>query len=229
MDLTEDPITGFFGLNECPKVLSLPTGVDNETGQVLRADQPVTEMSCPYGKVKVPIKAILDDLFFEHGRIRPHERILCWFPKYLQFYQETYSAVIGKSSEDSDVLRLDQKLYLAIMAVSCYHCDYLLNILEENFVLEGGDLTWITEGLVKVEPRLARFSELNEIMAFKPWAVSTNHLQRLIEPDEAGNAWSVQQLVKGVMVLSHFHGLCAFVLGQGLTENSHRVLEQIDL
>ncbi len=137
--------------------------------------------------------------------------------------------MIGKSSEDSDVLRLDQKLYLAIMAVSCYHCDYLLNILEENFVLEGGDLTWITEGLVKVEPRLARFSELNEIMAFKPWAVSTNHLQRLIEPDEAGNAWSVQQLVKGVMVLSHFHGLCAFVLGQGLTENSHRVLEQIDL
>ena len=62
------------------------------------------------------------------------------------------------------------------MAVSCYHCDYLLNILEEQFVLEGGDLTWITEGLVRVDPKLARFSELNEIMAFRPWAVSMNHL-----------------------------------------------------
>mmetsp|Transcript_39277 Transcript_39277/g.51398 ORF Transcript_39277/g.51398 Transcript_39277/m.51398 type:complete len:87 (+) Transcript_39277:303-563(+) len=84
--------------------------------------------------------------------------------------------VIGRSSEDTDVLRLDQKLYLAIMAVSCYKCDYLLNILEEQFVLEGGNLNWITEGLSRVDPRLARFSELNEIMAFRPWALSMNHL-----------------------------------------------------
>lgn len=95
----------------------------------------------------MPLKSILDDLFFEHGRIRPHDRILCWFPKYLQYFAKTSDKVIGKSSEDSDVMRLDQKLYLAIMAVSCYHCDYLLNILEEQFVLEGGDLKWITEGL----------------------------------------------------------------------------------
>ena len=90
-------------------------------------------------------------------------------------------------------MSLEHKLYLAIMAVSCYQCDYLLNILEEQFVLEGGDLTWITEGLEKVDPRLARFSELNEIMAFRPWAISTNHLQRLLESDgtENGHGWSV--------------------------------------
>ena len=91
------------------------------------------------------------------------------------------------SSNNHDVLRLDQKLYLAIMAVSCYRCDYLLNILEEQFVLEGGDLTWITEGLKKVDPRLARFSELNEIMAFRPWTVSANHIQRVIQADEDGS------------------------------------------
>ena len=91
-------------------------------------------------------------------------------------------------------------------------------------MLEGGDLTWITEGLTKVEPRLARFSELNEIIAFRPWAVSMNHLQRLMDPDETGKGWSVQQLVKGVMVLSHYHGLCTFVQGQGLTDDSLRVM-----
>ena len=31
------------------------------------------------------------------------------------------------------------------------------------------------------------------------------------------------------MVLAHYHGLCSFVLGQGLTEDSQRVLEQIQL
>jgi len=37
-------------------------------------------------------------------------------------------------------------------------------------------LTWITEGLAKVDARLARFKELNEIMAFRPWTIQTNHL-----------------------------------------------------
>ena len=77
------------------------------------------------------------------------------------------------------------------MAVSCYHCDYLLNILEEQFILEGGNLTWITEGLSKVEPRLARFSELNEIMAFRPWTITTNHVQKVLKADEKGSEWSV--------------------------------------
>lgn len=134
-------------------------------------------MLCAYAREEVPLKAILDDLFYENGRIRPHERILCWFPKYIQYFAATQDLVIGRSSQTSqDVLSLEHKLYLAIMAVSCYQCDYLLNILEEQFVLEGGDLAWITEGLAKVDPRLARFSELNEIMAFRPWAVTTSHL-----------------------------------------------------
>ena len=85
-------------------------------------------------------------------------------------------AIIGRSSEDDDVLRLDQKLYLAIMAVSCYQCDYLLNLLEEQFILEGGDLNAISDGLSRVDQSLARFSELNEILAFRPWAMQTNHL-----------------------------------------------------
>ena len=87
---------------------------------------------CKYAREEVSLKSILDDLFFENGRIRPHERILCWFPKYIQYYANTSDKVIGKSAEaHSDVMSLDHKLYLAIMAVSCYQCDYLLNILEE--------------------------------------------------------------------------------------------------
>jgi len=68
-----------------------------------------------------------------------------------------------------DVLSLDMKLYLGIMAVSCFNCEYMLNILEEQFVLNGGNLEWITGGLKKVDPRLAKFAEINEILAFKPW------------------------------------------------------------
>lgn len=151
--------------------------------------------------------------------MRPHERTLCWFPTYLQYFTETSERIMGSSSrscyeQESDVLSRDQKLYLAIMAVSCYQCDYLLNILEEQFILEGGELTWITEGLSKVEPRLARFSELSEIMAFRPWTLSTTHLQRVLHGDDSTcQQLSVAQLVKGAIVLAHYHSLCSFVQG----------------
>lgn len=130
-------------------MLNLPCGINEETGDIIREnpDFDNNDVLCTYSNVSVQLKSLLDDLFFEHGRIRPHERIMCWFPRYLQLSSDASDKVLGKSSDDTDVLRLDQKLYLAIMAVSCYHCDYLLNILEEQFVLEGGDLTWISEGL----------------------------------------------------------------------------------
>lgn len=131
-------------------------------------------------------------MFYEHGRIRPHERILCWFPKYFEFFQKTYDVIIGKASEDSGVLKLTQKLYLGIMAVSCYRCEYLLNILEEQFVLQGGDLEWITEGLSKVDARLTKFAELNELMAFKPWGITANHLERILKTDDRGQGYSVK-------------------------------------
>jgi hypothetical protein len=57
------------------------------------------------------------------------------------------------------------------MAVSCFSCEYLLNILEEQFVLNGGQIEWVTEGLIRVDPKIARFSEINEILAFKPWTL----------------------------------------------------------
>ena len=87
-------------------------------------------------------------------------------------------------------------------------------------MLEGGDLNWITEGLQKVDKRIARFSELNEILAFRPWAVSMNHLQRILSSEDGSPSLSPEQLVKGVIVLSHFHGLACFVLGNGLNEDS---------
>jgi len=137
--------------------------------------------------------------------------------------------VVGTSKDDSGVLKVTQKLYLGIMAVSCYKCDYLLNILEENFVMNGGELEWITEGLKKVDPRLRKFAELNEIMAFKPWKINTNVLEKLMKNDEKGKGWNVQQLISGASVLAWYHGLCTFVQGQGLTEDSQSVLQQIEM
>ena len=114
-------------------MLNLPCGVNAQTGEVIRKDAAfsIEEVFDQYAQQDVGLKKLLDGIFYEHGRIRPHERILFWFPKYLEFYINTYDKVVGSSLDDSGVLKVNQKLYLGIMAVSCYKCDYLLNILEE--------------------------------------------------------------------------------------------------
>ena len=195
-------------------MLNPPSGV-SEAGQVIREkeDFSIEQVFDKYDNGDVELKKLLDGIFYEHGRIRPHERILCWFPKYLEFYSNTYDKVIGNSANDRGVLKLNQKLYLGIMAVSCYNCEYLLKILEEQFVLNGGDLEWITEGLKKVDPRLSKFAELNEIMAFRPWSISPSTIEKLMVNDEKGKGWNAEQLISCATVLAFFHGLCSFVQG----------------
>lgn len=67
------------------------------------------------------------------------------------------------------------------MAVSCYNCHYLINILEEQFVLSGGEPEWITQGLKAVEPRVASFAEINEVLAFMPWKLTAKHIEALLK------------------------------------------------
>jgi len=51
-------------------------------------------------------------------------------------------------------------------------------------VLSGGNLDWITEGIRKADPRLAKFAEVNEILAFMPWKLSKQHIHNMLKKDE---------------------------------------------
>ena len=108
VNLTEDPISEFFQLSDCPKVLNLPSDV-SDSGEVIReqANFSIESVFDKYDNCDVELKKLLDGIFYEHGRIRPHERILCWFPKYLEFYSDTYEKVIGSSANDRGVLKLN--------------------------------------------------------------------------------------------------------------------------
>ena len=60
------------------------------------------------------------------------------------------------------------------MAVSCYNCDYLLKILEEQFILNDGDIKWLHYGLKAADPKLRVIAEFNELLAHKPWILYTD-------------------------------------------------------
>ena len=108
MNLTEDPISEFFHLSDCPKVLNLPSDV-TDSGEVIReqANFSIEKVFDKYDNNDVELKKLLDGIFYKHGRILPHKRILCWFPKYLEFYSNTYDKVIGSSANENGVLKLN--------------------------------------------------------------------------------------------------------------------------
>jgi PA26 p53-induced protein (sestrin) len=77
-----------------------------------------------YDKTNVNLKALLDKIFLTNGRLFHHERILCWFPRYLEQFYDAHDTIMNRQ----DVLPLTWKYYISIMAVSCYECEYLLKI-----------------------------------------------------------------------------------------------------
>ena len=59
-------------------------------------------------------------------------------------------------------------------------------------MLQGGNLDWITQGLKAVDPLVARFSEVNEVLAYVPWRLHIKHVEALLQKDEGGRSWSIR-------------------------------------
>lgn len=149
-----------------------------------------------YALTHVNLKSLMDRIFLTNGRLFHHERLLCcWFPKYLALWFEAHDLIMNRQQ---DVLPVTWKYYLAIMAVSCYECEYLIRILEEQFLLYGGEVSWLTEGLRKVDPKLIKIAELNEYLAFKPWSLTYSHIESLTTAsasDGISSKWSVSEIL----------------------------------
>jgi hypothetical protein len=67
------------------------------------------------------------------------------------------------------------------MAASVYECESLVNIVEEQFIIIGGDPQWLVQGLQAVDPKLQALAELNELFAFKPWIIDEDNITYLFD------------------------------------------------
>ena len=61
-------------------------------------------------------------IFSQQGKVHPHDRILAQFPEFGLLATEMIETTILYEGGD---LTIPEKLYIALMAVSCYECDYL--------------------------------------------------------------------------------------------------------
>jgi hypothetical protein len=119
------------------------------------------------------LESLLTEIFINNGRLLHHERLLCFFPEYLQLQFKLINELMNMHT----VLPVQYRYYLSIMAVSCYNCDYLLKILEEQFILNEGNPKWLKYGLKSADSKLRAIAEFNELLAHRPWVIYTEEIK----------------------------------------------------
>ncbi len=79
----------------------------------------------------------------------------------------------------------------------------------------------MTAGRSKIHPKLQRLGELNEIMAFRPWTLTTSHVEFLNKNNEQDQSlnWSLPQIIQAGAILATYHSLCGLIFGQGIKED----------
>jgi hypothetical protein len=105
----------------------------------------------------------------------------------------------------------------------------LLNILEDLFLINGGNKEWLIHGLKKVPDKLSRLANFNNIMAHQPWKLQTSIIKDIYK-EHNNSSWSFSELVQASVILFYFHKLASITesLGIGIKHSfSHKSKENI--
>ncbi|XP_023587822.1 sestrin-2 isoform X3 [Trichechus manatus latirostris] len=66
--------------------------------------------------------------------------------------------------------------YIAIMAAARHQCSYLVGSHMAEFLQTGGDPEWLL-GLHRAPKKLRKLSEINKLLAHRPWLITKEHIQ----------------------------------------------------
>jgi sestrin len=153
-------------------------------------------------------KRLFPTIFLQYGRVSHLVRVLGWHPAYLDRYYQTYHFIMRESGP----LQLHIRSYIAIMAASQYRCHYLVAHMEQEFLANGGDPTWL-KGIYHIPKKMSNLLELNCLLAHQPWLVTKNHIAELVK---GADAWSIGQLVHAMVIMSTFRFAAGMVFGSGV-------------
>lgn len=137
-------------------------------------------------------------------------RVLNFHPKYLEIFLKCHLHLLTGDGP----LPFTHRAYIGIMAVSRVRCSPLAQTLSRDFLNLGGDPGWL-EGLHRAPNKIRNLSNVNKILAHRPWLVRKSHVAELTKNFEQ-EQWSASELVHALTLLTHFHALTTFVFACGL-------------
>lgn len=121
---------------------------------------------------------------------------MLWYDQIYQNHIKTYDALFATSYNITDI---SWKYYIGIMAVSTIKSDYLLSLLQNQFLLSGGEESWIIGGLEMVPEKLKCLAKINNILAHQPWKLQLKDIKEIL------HLWNKEELLQALLIFVFFH------------------------
>lgn len=118
-----------------------------------------------------------------------------WYKDIYELYFHSHFKLFTTSFYITDIC---WKYYIAIMAVSTIKSEYLLSLLESQFLYYGGEETWINFGLSHVPNKLQSLAKINNIIAHQPWKLNSKDILELFE------YWTKEELLEALLLIVFF-------------------------
>lgn len=117
-----------------------------------------------------------------------------------------YAATMRTLLFEHGPLPMDWRGFIGLMASARHDSEYSIRLLEEYFLMHGGDQQWLVEPS-SAPAKLHALHELNAMLAHEPWAISDATFRRLLQAgeDSDSDAWSKAELVHAMTLLTTFH------------------------
>lgn len=158
---------------------------------------------------------LLMDAFLQNNRLDHVSRVMASHPSYLEHFLRTQHFILRGDGP----LPYDYRHLIAIMAAGRHQCSYLINLQKGEFILQGGDPSWL-RGLKSIPGKLQDLYEINKILAHRPWLLNKTHIEKLTK---GADSWSLAEVVHAIVLLAHFHSLSSFVFSCGINEELDNV------
>ncbi|CAL1534141.1 unnamed protein product [Lymnaea stagnalis] len=153
--------------------------------------------------------SVFMDAFMQNNRLDHISQVMGYHPDYLRNFLTTQNYLL---SEDGP-LPYDYRHYIAIIAAARHNCTYLVKLHEQDFLCHNGNPEWL-KGISHAPRKIQDLYEINKILAHRPWLITKEHMAKLLKSPEP---WSLSELMHAIILLTHFHSLCSFVYGCGIT------------
>ncbi|XP_072356071.1 sestrin-1 isoform X1 [Scyliorhinus torazame] len=166
------------------------------------------------GREDAETRVLFIEAFATLGRLDNITLLMGFHPRYLDSFLKTQHYLMQVDGP----LPYDYRHYIAIMAAARHQCSYLVNLHVNDFLQVGGDPKWLA-GLDSAPRKLQTLSEVNKILAHRPWLITKDHIEKLLKAEAHG--WSLAELVHVVVLLTHYHSLASFTYGCGINPEIH--------
>lgn len=144
--------------------------------------------------------------------------LLLEFPEYFECISKTLNDIVN--SEKSNFSR-SEIFYLAIMGASSVDCDFVIKDLIRLYLLNYGDETWITNGLIVAPEELKSFGKIFNIIAFQPWKLKVDDINAL------GIQKNLQSFIQAIIIMTTYQRIASIVQSIRLKVLSPKEIREI--